>query len=42
MLKEGAATFWACTQVMVMQEKSTAKKEIVGRNKKFIQCILVP
>jgi hypothetical protein len=42
MLKEGAATFWAFTQVMVMQEKSTTKREILERNKKFIQDILVP
>jgi len=41
-VKIGAVTFWACTQVMVKQEKSTAKREIVGRNKKFIQRILVP
>jgi hypothetical protein len=42
MIKEGAVTFWAFTQVIVMQEKSRTKKEILERNKKFIRRILVP
>jgi hypothetical protein len=42
MVNEGAVTFWAFTQVMLMQDKSTTKSEIFERNKKFIQSILVP
>jgi hypothetical protein len=39
---EGAVAFWAFTNKLVMQEKSTTKREILERNKKFIQSILVP
>jgi hypothetical protein len=41
-VKEGAVAFWAFTQVMLMQDKNTTKSEILERNKKFIQSILVP
>ena len=41
MVNEGAVTFWAFTHVMLMQDKNTTKSEILERNKKFIQSILI-